>query len=74
MQNLIAAAIPRRMTRAQVARKVGISRVPLQRIMAGTQLPSVEVALKISAVLQRPVDELFQLEDEPAVRRKGGTR
>ena len=74
MQNLIAAAIPQGMTREQVAREVGISRVHLQRIMAGSQLPSVEVALKISVVLQKPVDELFQLEGEPAVRRKGRTR
>lgn len=61
MRNFVAAAIPSHKTRKHIAREIGISRVHLQRIIAGKQLPSIKIALKISTVLQKPVESLFQL-------------
>ncbi len=61
VRNRIAESIPEGKSRAQLAQEVGISRVHLQRIIAGRQLPSIEIALKVSAVLQKPVESLFQL-------------
>lgn len=71
VRNRIAESIPRGKTRAQLAQEVGISRVHLQRIIAGRQLPSIEIALKISAVLQKPVESLFQLNPDWEGKRKG---
>ncbi|MCH6554368.1 MAG: helix-turn-helix transcriptional regulator, partial [Acidobacteria bacterium] len=50
VQNRIADSIPGGKSRTQLAQEVGISRVHLQRIIAGRQLPSIEIALKISVV------------------------
>ena len=61
--NLIVGAIPPDKTREQVAKEVGISRGHLQRIIAGRQAPSIEIALKLSTVLKTPIDELFQLHE-----------
>lgn len=71
IRNRIAESIPRGKSRAQLAQEVGISRVHLQRIIAGRQLPSIEIALKISAVLQKPVESLFQLNPDWEGKRKG---
>jgi len=71
VRNRIAESIPRGKTRAQLAQEMGISRVHLQRIIAGRQLPSIEIALKISVVLQKPVGSLFQLNPDWESKRKG---
>lgn len=71
MQNFVAGAIPTNKTRDQIAREVGISRMHLQRIIAGRQRPSVEIALRIAAVLQKPVESLFQLNPDWEGKRKG---
>ncbi len=62
--NSISKAIPAGTTRAQVAREAGISRVHLQRIMAGKQQPTIAIALRLSATLQTRTDLLFYLDDE----------
>ncbi len=64
VHNTISKAIPAGTTRAQVAREAGISRVYLQRIIAGKQLPNIAVALRLAATLQTRIDLLFYLDDE----------
>ena len=64
VRNSISKAIPAGTTRAQVAREAGISRVHLQRIMAGKQQPNITVALRLSATLQTRIDLLFYLDEE----------
>ncbi len=64
VHNTISKAIPAGKTRAQVAREAGISRVHLQRIMAGKQQPTIAIALRLSATLQTQIDLLFYLDEE----------
>ena len=71
VRNRIAESIPGGKSRAQLAQEVGISRVHLQRIIAGRQQPSIEIALKISVVLQKPVGSLFQLNPDWESKGKG---
>lgn len=75
VRNFIASVIPPDKTREQIARAVGISRVHLQWIIAGTQIPSIEIALRLSHVLEKPVEALFRLEYEGvAAEQEGGLR
>ncbi len=62
--NSISKAIPAGTTRARVAQVAGISRVHLQRIIAGKQQPTIAIALRLSAILQTRIDLLFYLDDE----------
>ncbi len=71
VRNRIAESIPEGKSRAQLAQEVGISRVHMQRIISGRQLPSIEIALTISVVLQKPVGSLFQLNPDWEGKRKG---
>ncbi|MCZ6491813.1 MAG: helix-turn-helix transcriptional regulator [Acidobacteria bacterium] len=64
LHNSISKAIPAGTTRAQVAREAGISRVHLQRIMAGKQQPNIAIALRLSATLQTRIDLLFYLDED----------
>ena len=64
VNNTISKAIPAGTTRAQVAREAGISRVYLQRIIAGKQQPNIEIALRLAATLQTRIDLLFYLDEE----------
>lgn len=64
VRNIISKAIPAGTTRAQVAREAGISRVHLQRIMAGKQQPTIAIALRLSTTLQTRIDLLFFLDEE----------
>ncbi|MDI6872493.1 MAG: helix-turn-helix transcriptional regulator [Bacillota bacterium] len=47
------------LTQGQVAEAVGIDRTAYNRIERGVQRPTVDVALRIAAVLGRPVEALF---------------
>ncbi len=47
------------LTQQQLAEQVGVGRVTIARIEAGTQTPSVEIALAMARVLGRSVEELF---------------
>ena len=71
VKNSISKAIPPGRTREEIAKAVGISRVHFQRIIGGKQMPTIEIVLRISAVLQKPVDQLFYLDDEPKFFRMG---
>ena len=61
IENTLAAAIPNDMTRQDVSRAAGISRVYLQQLIAGDKTPSVYIALKLAAVLGKSVEILFRI-------------
>ena len=57
----------RGLTQQQLARHVGVSRQTVVEIEAGGYNPSIALALRLSIVLQAPVEQLFSLsEDELA--------
>lgn len=51
------------MTQAQLAEKVKVSRQTINSIEIGKYVPSALLALKIAAVLNTEVNEIFLLED-----------
>lgn len=65
VNNKIAEAIPQGKTRVEVARESGISRECLYLVMDGTNVPTVETALRIAKVLNRTVEDLYELLDGP---------
>lgn len=56
----------RRLSQAGLAAEVGISRQSYAALESGASVPSTEVALRLAAVLGRPVEALFQLAGAPA--------
>lgn len=52
-----------RMTQAQLAERIGVSRQTINAIEAGKYVPSTVLALKMSAVFGKPVNEFFQLDE-----------
>jgi putative transcriptional regulator len=64
MKNLIKMERARNnITQADLADQVKVSRQTINSIETGRFIPSALLALKIAHVLQRPVDEVFQLEE-----------
>lgn len=64
MENRIRVArAERRMTQQQLADAVGVSRQTINAIESGKFVPSTVVALKIARAFERPVEEIFLLED-----------
>jgi putative transcriptional regulator len=64
MKNLIKVERARNnMTQADLADKVKVSRQTINSIETGRFIPSALLAFKIASVLNRTVDEVFQLED-----------
>lgn len=53
----------RRMTQQQLAEAVGVSRQTVNAIEAGKFIPSTLLALKIARLFEKPVEEVFQLEE-----------
>ena len=53
-----------RMTQAQLAERIGVSRQTINAIESGKYVPSTVLALKMSNVFNKPVNELFTLDDE----------
>lgn len=53
-----------RMTQQQLADAVGVSRQTVNAIETGRFVPSTVLALKIARQFQKPVEEVFQLEDD----------
>lgn len=51
------------LTQAQLAELIGVSRQTINTIESGRYVPSAVLALKISRVFDKPVNELFELED-----------
>jgi putative transcriptional regulator len=52
----------RKMTQSELARKVGIKREYLNRIINNRINPSVYLAIRIAKALTLPVEDLFSLE------------
>ena len=53
-----------RMTQQELADKVGVSRQTINAIESGKFVPSTVLALKIAHTFEKPVEEIFSLEDE----------
>ena len=49
------------LTQAQLAEAIGVSRKTVNTVENGVFVPSTVIALKLAAVLGRPVEELFFL-------------
>lgn len=53
-----------RITQQQLAEQIGVSRQTINAIESGRFVPSSILALKIARTFQKPVEEIFQLEEE----------
>lgn len=53
-----------RMTQQRLADEAGVSRQTINAIESVRFVPSTVLALKIARIFSRPVEELFQLDDE----------
>ena len=53
-----------RMTQQRLADEAGVSRQTINAIESGRFVPSTVLALKIARIFSRPVEELFQLDDD----------
>ena len=51
------------MTQAQLAELIGVSRQTINAIESGKYVPSTVLALKMSVVFNKPVNEIFLLEE-----------
>ena len=50
-------------TQAELAEKIDVSRQTINAIEAAKYVPSTVLALKISKLFDKPVNEIFELED-----------
>lgn len=53
----------RDLTQEQLAELVGVTRKTINTVENGVYIPSTYLALKLSKVLEVPVEELFQLNE-----------
>lgn len=53
-----------RMTQQQLAEAAGVSRQTINAIESGKFVPSTVLALKMARIFEKPVEEIFELEDE----------
>ena len=53
----------KRMTQQQLAELVNVSRQTINAIEQGKYVPSTVLALKVSKVFDKRLDDIFQLED-----------
>ena len=52
------------LTQDQLAQKIGVSRQTINSIEKNRYVPSTVLALKLSAIFDKPVNEFFTLDDE----------
>ena len=52
-----------KMTQQQLAERIGVTRQAINAIEAGKYVPSTVLALKIAAVFDKLVNEVFMLEE-----------
>ncbi len=52
------------LTQEELAQKVGVTRVTINCLENGVYLPSIELALKLARYFRKPVEKIFQMEDE----------
>ena len=50
-------------TQAELAKRAGVSRQTINSIEKNRYVPSTVLALKISKILNKPVNEIFELEE-----------
>ena len=53
----------KRITQQQLAERIGVSRQTINAIESGKYIPSTLWALKMSKVFEKPVDDIFLLEE-----------
>lgn len=53
-----------RMTQAELAEKVDVSRQAINAIETGKFMPSALLAIKLARVFGKPVEEIFTIQDE----------
>lgn len=53
-----------RMTQQQLSEAIGVSRQTINAIESSRFVPSTVLALKMARLFKKPVEELFQLEEE----------
>jgi len=51
------------LTQEQLAKKIGVSRQTINSIEKNRYVPSTILALKLSQIFKKPVNEFFTLED-----------
>ncbi len=51
-------------TQADLAEKIGVSRQTINAMESNKYVPSTVLALKIGRLFGKPVEEIFELEDE----------
>ena len=51
-------------TQQQLAELVGVSRQTINAIEKGNYVPSTTLSLKLARVFSKPLEEIFELEDE----------
>jgi len=51
------------LTQQELARRVGVSRQTINSIETCRYMPSTVLALKLSAIFDKPVNEFFELEE-----------
>ena len=50
-------------TQSELAEKIGVSRQTINAMESGKYVPSTVLALKIARLFQKPVEEIFFLEE-----------
>lgn len=50
-------------TQEQLAQLIGVSRQSINAIESGKYVPSTVLALKLARVFEKPIEEIFQLEE-----------
>lgn len=64
MKNSIRVArATQKMTQQQLADAIGVSRQTVNAIESGKFVPSTLLALKVARLFEKPVEEIFSLED-----------
>lgn len=53
-----------RITQQQLADAIGVSRQTVNAIESGKFVPSTVLALKMAQIFQKPVEDIFMLDDE----------
>ena len=53
-----------RMTQQQLADAIGVSRQTINAIESGRFVPSTVLALKMAQIFEKPVEDIFMLDDE----------
>ncbi len=58
------------LTQGELAERIQVSRQTINAIESGKYVPSTLLALKIAHVLQKQVEELFELEEQDWLKKK----